>query len=177
MGRPRNSDDRAKDLADRKMATTVLRLVFWGFSCDAACECVGRLARDVLRRTDHEGFALGPDRIEQIYKDMLKSFSPPPRRQGITRRWLQGVRVWRLRRPDGSFFETPTLDLLAEGLLRGYTAPKQMALVDTVYGPEFGLISDNLINGDPEMTRGALAETEPFAEAKSAPVMPGPKTG
>ena len=86
----------------------------WGFSCDAACECVGRLARDVLRRTDHEGFALGPDRIEQIYKDMLKSFSPPPRRQGITRRWLQGVRVWRLRRPDGSFFRTPTLNLLAK---------------------------------------------------------------
>lgn len=76
-GRPRNETLATVVTADQIIGLTVHALSMWGFPLRRATngiyEVVGEAAREILRRVDHKGLALGPDRIEQIYKAWRKS--------------------------------------------------------------------------------------------------------
>lgn len=122
--------------ADQTIARTVFVLLSWGFTLRSrgleagAAEVVGRVAAAVLGRTDSAGSALGPDRIEQIFKEWFgdpAGLSAEPggwRRDGARipiRPWA-GVTVDYLRsmRPSHIPGETaaPTLAQLSAVLLR-----------------------------------------------------------
>lgn len=77
-GRPANADQPGIAAADEAIAKAVSQLMFWGFSQDAVCECVGKMAAQILKRTDHTlARGLGADRIEQIYEKWLSSQPKP----------------------------------------------------------------------------------------------------
>jgi hypothetical protein len=66
-GRPRRDGDTVK--ADTAIAKAVNQLLMWGFSGEAEVySAVANAARAVLQRTDHGGFALGPDRIKKLFE-------------------------------------------------------------------------------------------------------------
>lgn len=82
-GRPRHDSDYDLVQKDEAIARTAQALIMWGFSRRtkkeedakiAVYEVVGKLAKEILNRTDFcgtdpYGMALGPDRIEQIHEE------------------------------------------------------------------------------------------------------------
>jgi hypothetical protein len=71
-GRPRNADSAERCAQDEAIAIAVHRLSLWGFPLRS--EVLGAVAKAALKelgRGDHVGRALGPDRVEQIYKRWL----------------------------------------------------------------------------------------------------------
>lgn len=77
-GRPRHDSDYDLVQKDEAIARTAQTLIMWGFSRRtkkeedakiAVYEVVGKLAKEILGRTDPYGMALGPDRIEQIHEE------------------------------------------------------------------------------------------------------------
>jgi len=76
-GRPRNATNKDIARADQIIGLTVHTLSMWGFPLRRAgngiYEVVGKAAQVTLRRVDHVGLPLGPDRIEQIYKTWRKA--------------------------------------------------------------------------------------------------------
>lgn len=92
-GRPRAHSDPRTAAADATIGRTVWQLLSWGYTMRSrglkpgVCEAVGTAARDVLRRGDSAGRALGPDRVEQIFNAWL-----PTSESGIRYRPLQ--KIW-----------------------------------------------------------------------------------
>lgn len=95
-GRPTNADQPEVAAADDVIGRTVSRLMFWGFSQTAVCECVGKLAARILKRTDHLQRGLGAERIEQIYEAWLNRQPVPNFARG---RWRYPKRELARRRP------------------------------------------------------------------------------
>jgi len=88
-GRPRSSANPKTAADNRVIALTVYNLVCWGFPLrsrgDSAgvCELVALQARQILKRTDNYGRALGPDRVEQIFEEWFKAEQATRKERGI----------------------------------------------------------------------------------------------
>lgn len=73
-GRKPNSSRPQVAAADALIALTVWQLMDWGYRLRGAggvAEVVAKCARRMLKRSDHARFRLGPDRVEQIFKQWL----------------------------------------------------------------------------------------------------------
>lgn len=127
--------------------------MLWGFSQDETCEAVAQAARKVLDRKDHAGFALGAERIEQIYEAWLFTHRVRLERWKYSKNWLKGTA------PPGSIKE------LAERLVRGEKIRRNLrARVRDLHGWRTEEISEYMMDGDSELTpRGQRAEDELFA--------------
>lgn len=86
-GRPRNEDDDDLRAQDEAIARTVHVLSMYGYSLiEEIPEVVGRLAAEVIARTDHKGRALGADRVLQIYKAHRQAASVPIKPGRLTKK-------------------------------------------------------------------------------------------
>lgn len=75
-GRPKNADRANLRRADEAIGLTVWQLLAWGYPLRRAggvADVVGTAAAEALKRVDHAGRALGPDRIEQIFKGWMRT--------------------------------------------------------------------------------------------------------
>lgn len=121
-GRPRAAASPRTVAADQAIARTVWNLATWGFAMRSrgenpgVCEVVGLKARHVLDRTDSDGQAIGPDRIEQIFEAWFKQEQATRRaekRWPLSERWRYTKESLTDQRPDKRL----SLDEYAERLL------------------------------------------------------------
>jgi hypothetical protein len=158
-GRPRNADSPERCVQDGAIANAVHRLSTWGFPLRSeVLEAVGKAALKELRRGDHVGRALGPDRIEQIYKRWLneqrevRSFEHYLKTGKIadvnpifSERWRYTKESLATVRPRGSVLN------LARKLLRGWKPPRRRA--------------DGYVHSEPGLTPRAESEYLAFRHA------------